>query len=75
MFPGAIRQVVARHAFGGPVLGGVQGPETLMETGGIQRPAQAGRHDPGGIRARGEQFLQALGSLDASSTLSQTSST
>ena len=60
MFPGAFRPVVAHDAFGRPVLGGVQGPEALVEAGGVQRRAQAGGYDAGYVRAVGEQFLEPL---------------
>ena len=37
------RPVIARGFLGGPVFGGVQDPEALVEPGDVQRPAQAGR--------------------------------
>jgi hypothetical protein len=43
----------------------MQGPEALAEPDGVQRRAQAGRHDGLGAAARGEQVLQVLPALDA----------
>ena len=62
--PGPVRPVVAHGTLGGPVLGGVQGPETLVETGGVQRGPQARSDHAGGGGLAGEQQFQPLHALD-----------
>ena len=58
--------MVPSDPLGGPVLGGVQGAEALVKAGGVQRGAQAGRHDARNVGTGREQFLQVLLALDGS---------
>jgi hypothetical protein len=62
---GAVWPVIARDAVDGPVLGGAERPEALVEADGVGRRAQAGCDHARYIGAVGQQLLKPLQPLHA----------